>query len=134
MFELNEYSWRDVEIAVNGRVLIGALGIDFSDEVERELIYGKGNLPLGINDGNVKYEGEVTLHQSELEKLIQATGNKGALGLRRLTISLAYANEEGRLTTRTLVNVAINKVGEAYKQGDKFAEITVPFIFQSIIY
>lgn len=133
MFELNEFGWKDIEIAVNGRVLAGALGIDFSEEIERELIYGKGNYPVGINDGNVKNEGELTLHQSELEKIIQATGNKGVMGLRDLTISLAYV-KEGRITNRTLVKVAITKIQEAYKQNDKFAEITVPFIFQSIIY
>lgn len=132
-FSLNEYGWKDVEVSVDGRILVGALGVKFSDSIERELLYGKGNKPLGVQDGNVKYEGELTIHQGELEKLIQATGNKGAEGLKNLTIVFSYS-KEGRITTRTLIGCAATSIGEEYKQNDKFATVAVPFIFTEIVY
>jgi hypothetical protein len=125
---LNEYSWKDVEVAINGRPIIGALGINFKETVESELVYGKGNQPLGVNDGNINYEGELVVHQSEFEKLMQATGNRGTTGLKDLTISSAYI-KDGRITSRILIGVRITEIGEAYNQNDKFAEITLPFIF-----
>lgn len=125
---LNEYGWKDVEIAVQGRLVVGALGIKFTEEVEAELVYGKGNEPLGINDGNVKYEGEIKIHQSELDKLLNGTGNQGTKGLRDLMITSAYI-KDGRITTRSFVGCRITSLGEEFNQNDKFAEITLPFIF-----
>lgn len=128
---LNEYSWDSVEIAINGVVIIGALGIKFSQEVESELVYGKGNRPLGINDGNIKNEGEITVHQSELDKLLAATGNRWVAGLKNLTITSALI-KEGRISTRTFAGCRITSIGEEYKQNDKWAEIALPFIFLDV--
>jgi len=132
-FNSNEFGWKDVTIGVNGQTMLAATGISFKDDIERELIYGKGNKPIAVNDGNVKYEGELKIHQSELEKLLELKGNKGTAGLRDLTIVIAYA-KEGRITTRTLIGCAATSSGEGYNQNDKFAEVTVPFIFLDIIY
>lgn len=132
-FNSNEYGWKDVTIGVDGQVMLTALGISFKDDVERELIYGKGDKPIGVNDGNVKYEGELKIHQSELQKLMLLKGNKGTKGLRDLTIVVAYSKGL-RVTTRTLIGCAITSSGEGYNQNDKFAEITLPFIFLDIVY
>lgn len=133
MPELNEYGWKDVEIAIDGRVILGALGCKFSEKIERELLYGKGNDALGIQDGNIMKEGELKLHQSELEKLIQSKGNQGVKAMRDFTITTSYV-KLGRITTRTLAGVAFNELGEEYNQNDKFAEVTLPFIFLKVIY
>lgn len=130
---MNEYSWGNVEIAINGRVIVMALGLSFKESIERELIYGKGNSPLTINDGNIKNEGELTIHQSELDKLLNSTGNIGVKGLKDLTITAAYV-KEGRITTRIFVQVAITELGEEVKQNDKFIEVKLPFIFLKVIY
>lgn len=132
-FQSNEFGWKDVEIAIQGRVVSAALGIKFSEAIERELIYGKGNQPIGVQDGNVKPEGEIKFHQSELERLIQQGGNRGVSGLRDLTITMSMV-KDGRISTRTLIGCAISDIGEEYNQNDKFAEITVPFVFLEIIY
>ena len=133
MFQSNEYGWSDLTIAVNGRAVMAALGWRFSEEIESELIYGKGSEAISINDGNIKNEGELTVHQSELDKLLAATGNLGVKGLKNLTITAALV-KEGRITTRKLVSCRITKLEEQYKQNDKFAEVTLPFIFLKAIY
>ena len=132
-FESDEFGWKDLEIAVDGKILAAARGIDFSEEVESELVYGKGNLPTSIQDGNVKYEGTLTVMKSDLDKLVAATGNVGVIGLKNLTISMALV-KDGKISTRTLVKCRITKLPEKWKQNDKFAELDLPFIFLRVIY
>lgn len=130
---LNEYGWKDVQIAINGRNIAGALGIKFSEKMERELLYGAGNEPLAIQGGNLSYEGELKIHQSELEKLLATGGNLGVATLTGITITSSMV-KLGKITTRTFVGVAFTEIGEEYNQNDKFAEITLPFLFLKVIY
>lgn len=131
MFNTDEFGWKDLSVAVNGRTMAALLGVKWSQKVERSLIWGKGNDPIGIQDGNVSYEGELKMHQSELTKLLNSTGNRGAKGLKGMTFNLAYQNDS-KIETRTLVSCAISEIGEEYKQGDPFAEIALPFIFLGV--
>lgn len=132
-YESNQYGWKDLEVSVNGRPLADILGFEFSEEIESELIYGKGNKPIAIQDGNIKYEGNLIIHKSELDRLIASTGNRGIVGLRNLTITSAMV-KDGGISTRTFVKCRITKLPEGWKQNDKFAEITCPFIFLDILY
>jgi hypothetical protein len=134
MSEFNgEFGWKDVTISVEGQIVSRGTGCRFKEEIERELIYGKGNKPIDVNDGNVKFEGELKMHQSELAKMILLKGDKGVRGLRDITIVIAYAKGL-RVQTRTLIGCAFSSLEEAYNQNDKFAEVSLPFIFIDIIY
>lgn len=132
-YESDQYGWKDLEVSLNGRNLADIIGFEFSEEIESELVYGKGNKPLAIQDGNIKYEGNLIVHKSELDRIINLTGNRGVAGLRNLTITSALV-KDGGISLRTFVKVRITKLPEGWKQNDKFAEITCPFIFLDIIY
>ena len=56
-----QYEWADISIILGGRMVIGARGISYKESQEKELLYGKGNKPLSIQKGNIKYEGSLTL-------------------------------------------------------------------------
>jgi hypothetical protein len=129
----NEYSSDSVSVLVNGIVITRALGVMWKAKIESEAFYGMGREPLGIADGNKSYEGNVKMHQSQLDKLLQASGNKDLDKLRDVDIEVAYQDPlSGRLSTRTLIGCRINEVSEEYKSGDKFAEIELPFVFTKV--
>jgi hypothetical protein len=131
--ENDEFGWKDMEIAVDGKVLVAVTEFGFSEEIESELVYGKGNLPISIQDGNVKYEGNLTVMKSDLDRLVAATGNVGVVGLKNLTFTVALV-KDGKISTRTLVKARITKLPEDWKQNDKFATMQLPFIFLRVIY
>lgn len=128
MFDSRQYEYADITLALGGRVITGLRGIKYASKMEKELVYGKGNEPLHIQRGNKSYEGEVTLLQSELETL-RAAGGGSVLGL-RLDAVVAYGNPSHGdvLIVDKIRGLEFTEDGKEMKQGDKFMEVTLPFI------
>ena len=133
MFNSRQYEFADLTLILGGRDLTGFRGVKYSEKQEKEPVYGKGNLPVSIQRGNKNYEGEITLLQGEYETLKQASPTKSILDL-QLDAVVAYGNpsEGDVLTTDTLIGIQFTEAAIEMKQGDKFMEITLPFIFLRI--
>ena len=123
-----QYEFADLTLILAGRDVIGFRGIKYGEKQEKEQLYGKGNRPLSIQRGNVSYEGEITLTQSELATL-RVLG-KGSILRLNLNAVVAYGNpsEGDALTVDKIYGLQFTEAVTEYKQGDKFADITIPFI------
>lgn len=128
MFDTRQYEYADITVSIGGRVITGLRGIKYSSKQEKEHVYGKGNKPMHIQKGNISYEGEVTLLQSELETL-RLAGKGSVLGL-RLDAVVAYGNpsQGDVLIVDKIRGIEFTEDGKEMKQGDKFMEVTLPFI------
>lgn len=129
MVNTREYEWSDVTVVLAGRLVTGLRGVKYSAKQEKELLHAKGNKPHGIQRGNKTYDGEVTLLQSEYEALKQACG--GDILDASIDIVAAYGNPSAGdvITTDVLVGVEFTEDNTEWKQGDKFQEKTLPFLF-----
>ncbi len=129
MVNTREYEWSDVTVVMAGRNVTGLRGVKYSAKQEKELLHAKGNKPHSIQRGNKTYDGEITLLQSEYEALKQACG--GDILDASLDIVAAYGNPTAGdvITTDVLVGVEFTEDNTEWKQGDKFQEKTLPFLF-----
>ena len=129
MVNTREYEWSDVSVVLAGRPVTGLRGVKYSAKQEKELLHAKGNKPHSIQRGNKTYDGEITLLQSEYEALKQASG--GDILDASLDIVAAYGNPTAGdvITTNVLVGVEFTEDNTEWKQGDKFQEKTLPFLF-----
>lgn len=129
MVNTREYEWSDVTVVMAGRPVTGLRGVKYSAKQEKELLHAKGNKPHSIQRGNKTYDGEITLLQSEYEALKQACG--GDILDASLDIVAAYGNPTAGdvITTDVLVGVEFTEDNTEWKQGDKFQEKTLPFLF-----
>lgn len=129
MVNTREYEWSDVSVVLAGRPVTGLRGVKYSAKQEKELLHAKGNKPHSIQRGNKTYEGEITLLQSEYEALKQACG--GDILDASLDIVAAYGNPSAGdvMTTDILAGVEFTEDNTEWKQGDKFQEKTLPFLF-----
>lgn len=129
MVNTREYEWADVSVVMAGRMVTGLRGVKYSAKQEKELLHAKGNKPHSIQRGNKTYEGEITLLQSEYEALKQACG--GDILDSSLDIVAAYGNPSAGdvITTDVLVGVEFTEDNTEWKQGDKYQEKTLPFLF-----
>nr|WP_314594081.1 hypothetical protein [uncultured Porphyromonas sp.] len=129
VFNYSEYEWRKITVLVGGRRIVGLRGIEYTAEEEQEVIYGAGSQPMGIQRGNVKYSGAITLTGSEYHLLQRACG--GSILGASTTIVVAYGNpsEGDVIHTDTLLGCTFSKEEDKWKQGDKFAEFPIPFMF-----
>ncbi|MBQ7552948.1 MAG: hypothetical protein IJT46_01125 [Bacteroidaceae bacterium] len=129
MVNTREYEWSDVTVVMAGRLVTGLRGVKYSAKQEKELLHAKGNKPHSIQRGNKTYDGEITLLQSEYEALKQASG--GDILDSSMDIVAAYGNPTAGdvVTTDVLIGVEFTEDNTEWKQGDKFQEKTLPFLF-----
>lgn len=123
------YSWADVDIKLPG-LNIEVQEIDYSDELEKELAYGKGQRPRGFSEGNYKSEGKMVLLRDDYDALIDYCRSQG-VGLYKLAIPkiiVSYANEGDRTRTDVLNMVTFTKRGHKGAQGDKSLKIDLDFL------
>ena len=127
-FDSRQYEFNDLTLELGGRIVTGFRGVKYSTKQEKELLYGKGNEPLSIQKGNISYEGEVTVLQSELETL-RLLGGGSVLGL-SLNATVCYGNPANgdMLIIDKIRGLQFTEDGKEMKQGDKNMEITLPFI------
>ena len=129
MVNTREYEWSDVTVVLAGRLVTGLRGVKYSAKQEKELLHAKGNKPHSIQRGNKTYDGEITLLQSEYEALKKASG--GDILDASMDIVAAYGNPSAGdvVTTDMRIGVEFTEDNTEWKQGDKFQEKTLPFIF-----
>lgn len=136
MVNTREYEWSDVNVVMAGRPVTGLRGVKYSAKQEKELLHAKGNKPHSVQRGNKTYDGEITLLQSEYEALKQACGGDildASMDIldASMDIVAAYGNPSAGdvITTDILVGVEFTEDTTEWKQGDKFQEKTLPFLF-----
>lgn len=127
-FNTKDYTWSSCNIAIEGKILARAKAVEYGEEIDRKELYGKGNKPQDIQDGNQSVKGFVEMLQSDFENVILLTGNKGIAGLRDMNITVAFAAEDGRISTRSIIGAAVTDWKEAIKQGDTEMVVRLPFI------
>jgi len=129
MFNSREYEFADVTAIAGGKDITGLRAIEYTTKQEKELVYGKGNLPVAIQKGNISNEGTLTVLQSEYETL-RANGNGSILNL-QIDIVVNYGNPSNGdvMITDVLQGVQFTEEKSGMKQGDKFQEIALPFIY-----
>ncbi|KMQ70312.1 MULTISPECIES: hypothetical protein [Chryseobacterium] len=123
-----EYEWADLTLILAGRDLARFRGLKYSEKIEREAVYAKGRNPVSIQSGNLAYEGEIKMLQSEYEALVQA-GNGSILSL-SLDALCCYGNplDGDAMLIDRIESLRFTEAPKELNQGDKFAEITLPFI------
>lgn len=128
MINTREYEWADIALLLGNRDVTGIRGIKYAEKIEREAIYAKGRYPHSIQSGNVAYEGEIILLQSEYEALVLA-GNGSVLNL-TLNAVVSYGNpsQGDVMVTDTIENIRFTESAKEFKQGDKNLEVTLPFV------
>lgn len=132
-FDSREYEYADLTLIIANRDVTGFRGIKYSEKIEREALHAKGRYAHSIQSGNVTVEGEITVLQSELEALIVA-GKGSILRLKNLTAGITYGNasEGDAVITDHVEGIYFTESPKELKQGDKFMEVSLPFVAMRI--
>ena len=132
MFDSRQYEWADLTLILGGRDITGIRAVKYTEKIEREALYAKGRNPHSIQSGNIAYEGEITMLQSEYEALVKA--GKGSVLSLSLDCLFGYGNPSNgdAIITNRASGIRFTEAAREMKQGDKFEEITLPFICLNI--
>ena len=131
-FNSRQYEWADLTLILGGRDIIGIQAVKYTEKIEREAVYAKGREPHSIQSGNIAYEGEIMVLQSEYEALVKA--GKGSVLSLSLDALFAYGNPSNgdAITTDRCSGIRFTEAAKDNKQGDKFQEIALPFVCLNI--
>jgi hypothetical protein len=129
MFNSREYEWADINVVMAGRNVTGFRAVSYTSKQEKEALYAKGNKPHSIQRGNKSYEGSISLVQSEYEALKQAAGGDILDASIDLVVSYGNPTKGDTIVTDLLQGVEFTDDKTEWKQGDKFQEKELPFIF-----
>lgn len=133
-----EYSWVDVEIAVEGKSepLTGVVAIAYSVKREHANVMGKGKEPIAQWSGTKQPDGcSLTLLQSELEAW-QDSLPKGSdlTDLPPFNITISYAPELGPRVTDRLVDCLVNGVPKETGTDKKAMEVKLDLTVRKVLY
>lgn len=136
-FYSREFEFADIRIKMLGAQLSGLRGLTYKKDREKEHVYAAGPDPKGIQRGNRKYEGTLTLLKSDYDALELAARTAGyddivEVPFTDVVITVVYQQEDGTLKTDTLIGCEFTSAEDGMKQGDKFKEIELPFIFMKL--
>ena len=127
-----EYEWGDLTLILGGRDIVGFRGLKYTEKVEREAVYAKGRKPHSIQSRNESFEGEIKMLRSEYDALVDAGG--GSVLSLSLDALACYGNpsQGNYMITDRIESLRFTEAAKELNQGDKFQEITLPFIALNI--
>lgn len=134
-FSSRECEFADIKVSILGAELSGLRGLQYEQEQEKELVYGQGNKPKSIQRGNVKNSGTLSVLKSDMDAMNEAArlaGYRNILAVpgRLINVTVVYQKDDGdSIKTDNLLCVEFTKISDGQKQGDKFKEVEMPFIF-----
>lgn len=111
--------WNNVKVVMLGRQVEGITALSYKDSVEKENVYGVGNMPVGRGEGNYKAEASITLLKEEVNALLLALGpGKRITDIEPFDIPVIY-EYKGFMLKDVIRNVEFTDNGVDVKQGDK---------------
>lgn len=128
------YDWGDVDLKIPG-LNIEVQEISYDDELEKELVYGKGYKPRGYGLGNYKPSAKMTLLRDDYDELVSYCKNKGIpwYKLQIPKIIVSYANTEDRTISDVLNKVSFSKTSNKAAQGDKSLKVDIDLFIVGMI-
>lgn len=120
------YDWSSITINMTDCENMEPSEISYDDEVENELIYGKGGAIRGYGTGNKKNSVKVSMTREDFNEychVIQRKGHKNFYKFAIPKITICYADDGKETCTDVLTKVIFTKRSFKIAQGDKSMKV-----------
>jgi hypothetical protein len=135
----SECAWKHGELILLGRRINGLRGFELKKTVEKEHLYGTGQNPLDIQEGNIKCEGSIKVLGFELDAMNRAAMMAGYSDITEVpheAIVMTVKLQKSVAEQKTVFNVrgiAFTEAVNSMEQNAKMREVTLPFLAMDII-
>ena len=126
----NMYSWADVVITFAGVPLSTVTSLSYSENPNKENVYGSGGQPIGKGRGNTEYEASITIAMDELRDLAKSppTGSLSDVPDGTLTVTVLGIQP----FSNALLGCSFNQVSVGASQGDTSIGVDVDLLIGGI--
>lgn len=131
-----EYAWGDISVCLFGQPVAGLRGISYKTSKEKTELYAAGRDPRAIQHGKRKYDGTITITQSELQALNRSARSMGYKDILDVDfdIIISYISDTTVVTVDTIKLASLSELPQEMKEGDPNMEVALPFIAMAIEY
>jgi hypothetical protein len=138
MANSKEYSWKNLTVVILGKTITGIQNIEYKVTKEKDYVRGRGNEPLGIQNGNKSYEGSMELLRSEYDLLVLAAKAANPnYDVTDISFDIIECFElpsvPNKINTNVLAGAEFKEASFKMGQGDMTAMVTLPFMFLRLI-
>lgn len=128
------YDWGDVDLQLPG-IVTEVQEISYDDELEKELVYGKGCKPRGYGTGNYKANGKLSLLKDDYDAIVDYCKSNN-IPLYKLVfpkVIVSYAKGDGKVSTDVLNQVSFSKASHKAAQNDKSFKVDLDLFIAGTI-
>ncbi len=123
-FKGTRLGWSNMTVNILGRNVLGISAVNYSDEQEKENLYGAGSLPVARGLGNVKTEASITLAIEEVEALQNIAPNGNLRELPPFDIIVQFKDKiSNKIVTDVIKYCEFTNNKRDIKQGDKTIDV-----------
>jgi hypothetical protein len=121
--------WNSITVNLLGRDVEGITELSYTDSVEKENIYGAGQLPMGRSSGNYSAKASITINKEEIVALQRSLGPGGRLeNIAPFDVNVHYEYQDFVYKDR-IRNCEFPGSGTEVKQNDK----TIAYKFDLLV-
>lgn len=126
-----EYSWSSIVVNLLGVALTGITAISYQESQEIAAIYGAGNKPVASGDGQVSFEGSITLLSGDVRALELASPTGRLQDIPPFPVVVSYQAGE-KITVHRLQACRFTQNGRSASTGDTSIAVEMPLFVGDI--
>lgn len=134
--DTDQYDWSSITLRLNGVKVTTLQSVSVTKEVNKVPIYNMGRHYVDVLTGNVIYNGNLTILQSDLNPLLQIDSQLIEADIDMITglpfvIGLTLEKND-KIEYYNIENVHFTSWDLTFNQGDNSGIVTLPFIASTI--
>lgn len=131
-----QFAWKELLVMIDGRPMLELTDIEFKTVKNLEELYGAGDNPQFIGEGNKSHKGSVELLQSGYEALVEEAKKRGGDDVTDLEVDIVMtliplSSDAATIAMKTVVNrvVGMKFSDDGYKftQGSTHTKVAIPW-------
>lgn len=129
------YDWSDITIDISSLSGVQPTEITYDDEVEKEVLYGKGKSPRGWATGNYKSTFKISVYREDYYKILKYCKKKKIdfyeLVIPKIVVN--FANGTQPTQSDVLQGITFTKRSFKQSQGEKGNKVDLDGIMYKVI-
>lgn len=131
-----QFAWKELSVLIDGRPMLELTDIEIKTVKNIEEIYGAGDDPQFLGEGNKSHSGNIELLQSGYEALVEEAKKRGGFDVTDLEVDIIMSlvpksKNPAIIGMKTVVNriVGMKFPEDGYKmtQGSTHTKVAIPF-------
>lgn len=131
-----QFAWKHLSVIIDGRPMLELTDIEYKPSKSIEEIYGAGDNPQFLGEGNKTFDGSIEMLQSGYEAMVEEAKKRGGDDVTDLEVDIIASyvplgTDAATIAMKTVVDrivgVKFTSGGKKFSQGNTHTKVALPF-------